>query len=211
MTGHFLQRGRERQHFFFAFTRRRCLATVPRTVAFTSMPAEPFVAKLNEQIANEFAAHQQYVACAVYFDSETLPQLAGFFYRQAIEERDHAMMMVQYLLDTDAEVRIPGVEAPVSAFEDVVAPVALALAQEKRVTEQITTLAGVARASDDYASEQFMQWFIKEQVEEVATMSDLLRVAERSREVKDIEDYVAREQTAEGGDPTAPRPAGAGT
>jgi ferritin len=173
------------------------------------MPAEPFVAKLNEQIANEFAAHQQYVACAVYFDSETLPQLAGFFYRQAIEERDHAMMMVQYLLDTDSVVRIPGVEAPVTEFADIVAPVALALEQEKRVTDQITALAGVARASDDYTSEQFMQWFIKEQVEEVATMSDLLRVAERSRDVKDIEDYVAREQTAEGDDPTAPRTAGA--
>jgi ferritin len=175
------------------------------------MPAEAFVAKLNEQIANEFAAHQQYVACAVHFDGETLPQLAGFFYRQAMEERDHAMMMVQYLLDTDAEVRIPGVAAPVTTFADVVAPVALALEQEKRVTEQINALAAVARESSDYTSEQFMQWFIKEQVEEVATMSDLLRVAERSRDdVKDIEDYIVREQSAEGEDPTAPRAAGAG-
>jgi ferritin len=173
------------------------------------MPADAFTAKLNEQIANEFAAHQQYVACAVYFDSETLPQLAGFFYRQAIEERDHAMMMVQYLLDTDAEVRIPGVAAPVSTFTDVVAPVALALEQEKRVTDQINALAGVARAEGDYTSEQFMQWFIKEQVEEVSTMSDLLRVAERSRDVQDIEDYIVREQTAADGDPTAPRAAGA--
>jgi ferritin len=176
------------------------------------MPADPFVSKLNEQIANEFAAHQQYVACAVYYDGETLPQLAGFFYRQAIEERDHAMMMVQYLLDTDADVRIPGVQAPTVQFGDVVAPIALALDQEKRVTAQINALAGVARAQNDFTSEQFMQWFIKEQVEEVATMSDLLRVAERSRgDVQDIEDYVAREQAqGEGADPTAPHPAGAG-
>src|SRR5919108_733179 len=62
------------------------------------MPADSFVSKLNEQIGNEFAAHQQYVACAVYYDAETLPQLARFFYRQALEERDHAMMMVQYLI-----------------------------------------------------------------------------------------------------------------
>jgi ferritin len=175
------------------------------------MPAEPFVAKLNEQIANEFAAHQQYVACAVYFDSETLPRLAGFFYRQAMEERDHAMMMVQYLLDTDADVQIPGVAAPTVEFADVVAPIALALDQEKRVTDQINALAGVARAENDFTSEQFMQWFIKEQVEEVSTMGDLLRVAERSRDdVQDIEDYVAREQaTGEAADPTAPHPAGA--
>jgi ferritin len=176
------------------------------------MPAEAFVTKLNEQIANEYAAHQQYVACAVHYDSETLPQLANFFYRQALEERDHAMMMVQYLLDTDAPVRIPGVAAPVYEFADVVAPIALALEQEKRVTQQINELAGVARAENDFTSEQFMQWFIKEQVEEVATMSDLLRVAERSRDdVHDIEDYVAREQAqGEAADPTAPNAAGAG-
>ena len=58
------------------------------------MPAETFVSRLNEQISHEFAAHQQYVAIAVHYDAETLPQLARFFYRQALEERDHAMMMV---------------------------------------------------------------------------------------------------------------------
>ena len=173
------------------------------------MPADAFVAKLNEQIANEFAASQQYVACAVYYDDDALPQLAGFFYRQAMEERDHAMMMVQYLLDTDEQVRIPGVAAPEVTFADVIAPIALALAQEKRVSEQINALAGVARAENDFSSEQFMQWFIKEQVEEIATMSDLLRVAQRSRQdVHDIEDYIAREQTGEAEDPTAPRAAG---
>jgi ferritin len=93
------------------------------------MPAETFVSRLNEQIAHEFAAHQQYVACAVYYDAETLPQLARFFYAQALEERDHAMMMVQYLIDADEEVIIPGVAAPQVAFEDIVAPVALALEQ----------------------------------------------------------------------------------
>jgi bacterioferritin B len=176
------------------------------------MPADAFVTKLNEQIANEYAAHQQYVACAVFYDSQTLPQLAGFFYRQALEERDHAMMMVQYLLDTEAPVRIPGVAAPVYEFDDVIAPIALALDQERRVTTQINELAAVARSENDFTSEQFMQWFIKEQVEEVATMSDLLRVAERSRDdVHDIEDYVAREQGAgESTDPTAPRTAGPG-
>src|ERR687887_309298 len=106
------------------------------------MPAETFVSRLNEQIANEFAAHQQYVACAVYYDAETLPQLARFFYAQALEERDHAMMMVQYLIDADEEVVIPGVAAPRVGFEDIVAPVALALDQEKRVTAQINALAG---------------------------------------------------------------------
>ena len=177
------------------------------------MPADTFVSRLNEQIANEFAAHQQYVACAVYYDAETLPQLARFFYRQALEERDHAMMMVRYLMDADADVRIPGVAAPKTGFGDIVAPVALALDQEKRVTEQINALAATAREAGDYTSEQFMQWFIKEQVEEVATMSDLLRVVERSADdPMSIEDYMFREHaSSEGDDPTAPHAAGSGS
>jgi bacterioferritin B len=176
------------------------------------MPSDAFVAKLNEQIAHEYAAHQQYVAIAVHYDHDTLPQLARFFYRQALEERDHAMMMVQYLLDADEHAVVPGVEAPQVDFDDIVGPVAVALSQGKRVSEQINALAALARQEGDYSSEQFMQWFIKEQIEEVATMSDLLRVVERSQDhAMDIEDYLAREQLGEEGeDPTAPHPAGAG-
>ena len=175
------------------------------------MPSAALVNQLNEQIGHEFAAHQQYVACAVYYDSETLPQLARFFYRQALEERDHAMMIVQYLVDQDVQAVVPGVAAPQVAFADIVAPVALALAQEKQVSDQINALAARARSENDYTSEQFLQWFIKEQVEEVATMSDLLRVVERSRDdVMEIENWLAREHAGgEAGDPTAPRAAGA--
>src|SRR3954467_6498676 len=175
------------------------------------MAAPEFVAQLNEQIAHEYAAHQQYVACAVYYDSQTLPQLARFFYRQALEERDHAMMMVQYLLDAGADAVVPGVAAPRATFAALVEPVALALDQERRVSEQINALAATARAEGDYTSEQFVQWFIKEQVEEVATMSDLLRVVERSRDdVMEVENFMAREHPGgAGGDPTAPTPAGA--
>ena len=174
------------------------------------MPAETFVSRLNEQIAHEFAAHQQYVACAVYYDAETLPQLARFFYRQAMEERDHAMMMVQYLIDADADVTIPGVAAPQTTFGDIVAPVVLALDQEKRVSDQINELTRIAREAGDFTSEQFTQWFIKEQVEEVATMSDLLRVIERSKhDPMEVENYMAREHSGgEAADPTAPHPAG---
>ena len=176
------------------------------------MAAPRFVDQLNVQVGNELAAHNQYLACAVFYDGETLPQLAGFFYRQALEERDHAMMMVQYLLDSDAEVTIPGVAAPQTSFSDVVAPVSLALAQERRVSEQINALAGVARDERDFTSEQFMQWFIKEQVEEVATMSDLLRVVQRSQDdPMEIEQFLAREHPSGGGqDPVAPSPAGSG-
>jgi bacterioferritin B len=173
------------------------------------MPAERFTRRLNEQIGHELAAHNQYLSCAVHYDALTLPQMAAFFYGQALEERAHALMMVQYLLDTDVPVLIPGVEAPVASFDGVVAPVELALAQERRVAEQIDELLRIAREESDFASEQFMQWFIKEQVEEVATMSDLLAVVRRNTaDVENIEEYVAREQGGAESDAGAPRVAG---
>src|SRR5215510_14681149 len=104
-----------------------------------------FTDALNEQIAYEFGASQQYIAIAVFYDAQTLPQLAAHFYRQAVEERNHAMIMVQYLLDLDAPVVVPGVFPPQTDFVDVVAPVTLALDQEKRVPGQIAELVKIAR------------------------------------------------------------------
>lgn len=158
------------------------------------MPAKAFADKLAEQIAYEFAASQQYISVAVYYDFETLPRLADFFYKQAVEERNHAMMMIQYLVDSDYDFDVPGVTAPVTGFKDIVSPVALSLDQEKRVSDQIADLAKIARDEGDYQSEQFMQWFLKEQVEEVATMSDLLRVVQRAKDTPlTAEEFIARE------------------
>jgi len=157
-----------------------------------------FHEKLNEQIAYEFAASQQYIAIAVHYDAQTLPQLAAHFYRQSVEERNHAMMMVQYLLDSDDDVVVPAVAAPQVTFADDVAPVALALDQEKRVTAQISQLAVTARAEGDLVAEQFMHWFLQEQREEVSSMSALLQVVERLRDnVMLVEDYLARESGGE--------------
>ena len=78
------------------------------------------------------------------------------------------MMMVQYLLDTNEEVRIPDIESKRTSFDDAVAPVRMALEQEERVGEEINALFKLARDNGDYRAEQFMQWFVKEQVEEVA-------------------------------------------
>jgi len=109
------------------------------------MPASAFIERLNEQIGHEFAASQQYLAIAAYYDDDTLPRLASFFYAQALEERNHALMMVQFLLDAGVAAPIPGVAAPRNDFDDVVVPVELALDQERRVSEQINALAAIAR------------------------------------------------------------------
>jgi len=165
---------------------------------------------LNEQVGYEFAASQQYVAIAVHYDAQTLPRLAAHFYRQAVEERNHAMIIVQYLLDADEPVTIPGVTAPQTEFADVVEPVRLALEQEKRVTEQISDLAKLARSEGDLVGEQFLHWFLQEQREEVSSMGALLTVVERSQDnVMLIEDYLARETVGDAGvDAGAPAAAG---
>ena len=175
------------------------------------MAERSFAAALNEQVANEFAASMQYIGAAVYYDSETLPRLASFFYRQAAEERTHAMMMIQYLLDVGETVSVPDIEAKQSSFDDGVAPVRMSLEQERRVGEEIYKLFELARETKDYRAEQFMQWFVKEQVEEVALMQDLLQVVERSEDnLLLAEDFIAREALGEdgGADPTAPPVAG---
>jgi ferritin len=170
---------------------------------------DSFHSLLAEQIGHEFAASQQYVAIAVWYDQQALPQLARFFYAQALEERNHAMMIVQYLMDVDVPVRIPGVPEVVNDFDSVSGPIEMALGQEKTVTEQFRRLISTARAQDDYLGEQFTHWFLKEQVEEVASMATLLQVAERCvANPLLLEDYLAREGRDEGADPTAPHPAG---
>ena len=169
-----------------------------RSEAVRVTPMSRFADALNEQIAYEFAASQQYVAIAIHYDAQTLPQLAAHFYRQALEERNHAMMMVQYLLDADETVVVPAVEAPQTSFADVVEPVRLALDQEKRVTGQIQQLALTAREEGDLVAEQFMHWFLQEQREEVSSMSALLDVVERSKDtVMHVEDFLARESGGE--------------
>jgi bacterioferritin B len=167
---------------------------------------------LNAQIASEFGASQQYVAVAVHYDARTLPQLAAHFYRQAVEERNHAMMMVQYLLDADQAVNTPSVEAPKTSFADDREPVALALAQEQRVTEQIAALVQLAREERDHVGEHFLGWFLDEQREEVASMSALLAVIDRAGtdQMLLVEDYLVRSGGLSADEPSSPAPPAAG-
>lgn len=171
-----------------------------------------FTDALNEQISSEFGASQQYVAIAVHYDAQTLPQLAGHFYRQAVEERNHAMMIVRYLLDAAASVAIPGLAAPQTSFDDDRAPVALALEQERTVTAQIARLVELAREENEYVGEQFLGWFLDEQREEVASMSALLAVIDRAGvgSMLLVEDYLSRAGGAVAAGPTAPEPPAAG-
>jgi ferritin len=164
------------------------------------MPSERFIEGLNDQIGREFAAAHQYTALAAWFDRETFPRLAKFFYDQAEEERGHAIKMVGYLRDTGAELRLGEVPAPRTDFADHIAPIRLALESEQKVTIAIAGLFEIARKTNDYASESFMQWFVDEQVEEEASMEALLQVAERVREYPMmLEEFLARDAGELGG------------
>jgi ferritin len=185
------------------------MSTQP-TITPESTPEGRFATLLREQVRHEFTASQQYVALAVWFESRDLPQMSGHFYRQAVEERNHAMMIVRYMLDRGLMVEIPGVDPVRNDFSEPADLVALALDQEERVTEQIRALFRAARSDDDVLGEQFMLWFIKEQVEEVSSMKTLLAIARRAgSDWFEIENYLARERVAASApDTAAPEVAG---
>jgi ferritin len=149
---------------------------------------------INQQIGNEFGASLQYVAIAAHFDIEALPQLAAHFYKQAEEERDHAMRFVKYLIEADGRPVIPAVPAPKAKFASAEEAVKLSLDWELEVTKQINRLVEMAKKEDDYTTDTFLQWFVKEQLEEVSSMDQLLKVIQRAGEknLLRVEEYLAR-------------------
>lgn len=151
------------------------------------------VEAMNAQIQSEFSASQQYIAIAVYFDAESLPDLAAFFYRQAEEERMHAMKFVHFLLDTGAKPLIPVTPELKNEFGGAAEAVEFALNQELKVTDQINNLVKIAREDNDYASLNFLQWFVDEQVEEVDSMTTLLATIKHAGGMLLlVEDFVRR-------------------
>lgn len=149
---------------------------------------------INQQVGNEFGASLQYVAIAVHFDTRALPQLAAHFYKQAEEERDHAMRFVKFLVDTDADVKIPAVTAPKMKFASAEEAIKLSLEWEMEVTQQIHKLVDIAKKESNYTTDTFLQWFVKEQLEEVSSMDSLLKVIRLAGEdgLLRVEEWLAR-------------------
>jgi ferritin len=147
----------------------------------------------NAQIQSEFSASQQYIAIAVYFDEMGLLELAQFFYRQSEEERMHAMKFVHFMLETEARPIIPSVPELKNDFDSPAAAVQFALEQERKVTDQIHNLVSLSLTHGDHASNNFLQWFVTEQVEEVASMGTLLQTIKLAGDnLLLVEDYVRR-------------------
>lgn len=148
--------------------------------------------RFNEQIGNELEASHQYLNMAAYFDGLSLKLLAKMFFEQSAEERDHAMKIVHYVLETGGEVAVPAIAAPQTEFSSVEQAVQLALDWELKVTAQINDLMTAAIEEKDYAAQEFLRWFVSEQVEEVDTMQNILNVVKTvtDRQIIMVEAYL---------------------
>lgn len=158
------------------------------------LPSQKIVDALNEQVGMEMSASIKYDAMAAHFSSEGLPRLAGFFFNQATEERMHAHKFIRYILDTGGRVEIPAIPKPPHRFKFAKDAVKLALEGEHEVTNAIHRLMEAATSEKDYSTANFLQWFIGEQVEEVASMDQLLKIVERAGEsgLLLVEDFVSK-------------------
>src|SRR5215204_5680692 len=123
-------------------------------------------AALNDQVGHEFGASLQYVQIASYFDGEGLPMLARHFYKQAEEERAHAMKFVRFIADADGRLVIPALPAPKAAFASAEEAVQCSVDSELTVTKQIKALTTLAIEDEDHITKQFLDWFLQEQLEE---------------------------------------------
>ena len=158
------------------------------------LTSKKIIDAVNEQIGNEFSAMLQYYAISAYFDAEALPGLTEFFLKQAEEEKNHALRFIRYVTDTGGQVSIPAVPGPQCTFTDAAEAVTLSLEQEKLVTRQINAIVHTAKEEADYTSDNFLQWFVQEQLEEVSTMQNLLSVVQRAGEgnLLHVEEYLSR-------------------
>ncbi len=147
------------------------------------MLINPELAKaINTQIGNEFGASMQYLSIAGHFQTQKLMLLSKMFFEQAEEEKTHAMKFVHYLLDTQGELQIPAIVAPKAKFASAEEAVKAALTWEQEVTGQVKNLMDLAVAQNDYLAQNFLQWFVNEQLEEVNKMDQMLSVIQRAGE-----------------------------
>ena len=158
------------------------------------LASQKIIDAFNVQIGNELGASHQYIAIASYFNGENLEQLSQFFFRQADEERAHAMKFVKFVLDVGGKVEIPAVAAPRCDFQLAQEAVGMSLDWEREVTEQIYALVELCQEERNHISMRFLDWFVTEQLEEVTVISNLLGVVERAGEgnLLYVEDYLSR-------------------
>jgi ferritin len=153
---------------------------------------DKIAAAFNQQVGYELGNSNQYIAVAAYFDGLSLKGLAKMFYKQAAEEHEHAMKFVKFILDAGGKVVVPAIAAVQNDFKSAEDAAQLALDAEVRTTSQIYELMSLAIAEKNYAAQNFLQWFVNEQVEEISSAQTHLDVIKRAgSNVLMVEAYLA--------------------
>lgn len=166
----------------------------------TPLISKKVAAALNAQIGLEFLASLQYEAIAAWFKLEGLPRLNAHFSKQAGEERDHAHRFIKYLLDAGMELNLPAIPAPKCKFKNAEEAAQLALDHELKVTDSIKNLLNLAEKENDRFTQNSLQWFINEQLEEVSSADELLQIISRAGDagMLFVEHYLATKLEAAG-------------
>lgn len=129
---------------------------------------------LNDQIARESAAEQLYLAMASWCETNKLPGVASFFYRQSQEERQHMLKLIRYVNKTDGVAVISGSKTPPQTFKSLMDTMERALDSERGVSKAINGLVETALAIKDYSTFNFLQWYVAEQHEEEGLFTDVI-------------------------------------
>jgi ferritin len=153
---------------------------------------DKIAAAFNQQVGHELGNSNQYIAVAAYFEGQSLKGLAKTFFKQADEEREHAMKFVKFILDAGGKVMIPAIAAVQNDFKSAEEAAQLALDAEVRTTNQINDLVTLAIAEKNYTAQNFLQWFVNEQLEEVSSAQTHLDVIKRAgSSILMVEAYLA--------------------
>ena len=129
---------------------------------------------LNEQVVAEFYSAYLYLDFANYYIDESLDGFGNWYTIQAQEERDHAMLFIKYLQMNDEKVELDTIAKPDKVFADRIAPLKAGLEHERLVTGLINNIYDAAYQVKDFRTMQFLDWFIKEQMEEEDNATTLI-------------------------------------
>lgn len=136
---------------------------------------EKVSALLNEQIMKELYSAYLYIDMSDYYTDEGLDGFANWFYVQAQEERDHAMLIRTYMLNNDEKIKLLTIDAPEEVYSNFGVPLAKAYEHEQTVTASIHNIYAAATDVNDFRTVEFLNWFVKEQGEEEKNSSDLIK------------------------------------
>ena len=130
---------------------------------------------INEQVNKELYSAYLYLDFANYYEDEGLDGFAHWYEIQAQEERDHAFKMRRYLIDNGVSVKFGAIAKPDKVFNNLLSPLEAGLEHERYVTSLIHDIYAVAFEKKDFKTMQFLDWFVKEQVEEEKNAEDMIK------------------------------------